>query len=86
MPAISSFYGILIQMHYNDHAPPHFHAAYAEYACQVNIRTLKIIHGEFPRRAFALVKTWAEQHRSELLENWELCRKHIPPRTIQPLR
>ncbi|MDD9850361.1 MAG: DUF4160 domain-containing protein [Gammaproteobacteria bacterium] len=54
MPAISSFYGILIQMHYNDHAPPHFHAAYAEYACQVNIRTLKIIHGKFPRRAFAL--------------------------------
>lgn len=25
MPTISTFYGILIQMFWNDHAPPHFH-------------------------------------------------------------
>ena len=30
MPTISAFYGILIQMFWNDHAPPHFHALYAE--------------------------------------------------------
>ncbi|MBI1866105.1 MAG: DUF4160 domain-containing protein [Nitrospirae bacterium] len=28
MPAISTFYGILIQMFWNEHAPPHFHALY----------------------------------------------------------
>jgi hypothetical protein len=27
MPTISAFYGILIRMFYNDHAPPHFHDA-----------------------------------------------------------
>jgi len=26
MPTISVFYGIVIQMFWNDHAPPHFHA------------------------------------------------------------
>jgi Domain of unknown function (DUF4160) len=30
MPRISSFYGILIYMYYNGHAPPHFHAEYEE--------------------------------------------------------
>jgi hypothetical protein len=28
MPTISFFYGIAIQMFWNDHAPPHFHARY----------------------------------------------------------
>ncbi|EGQ63542.1 hypothetical protein GGI1_20074, partial [Acidithiobacillus sp. GGI-221] len=28
MPIISMFYGILIQMFWQDHAPPHFHALY----------------------------------------------------------
>ena len=25
MPEISRFFGIIIQMYYNDHEPPHFH-------------------------------------------------------------
>jgi hypothetical protein len=28
MPTISYFYGIAIQMFWNDHSPPHFHALY----------------------------------------------------------
>ena len=30
MPTICAFYGILIKMYWNDHAPPHFHVDYAE--------------------------------------------------------
>jgi len=26
MPRISTFYGIVIAIYYDDHAPPHFHA------------------------------------------------------------
>ena len=26
MPTISAFFGIVIQMFWNEHAPPHFHA------------------------------------------------------------
>ncbi len=28
MPEVSRFFGIVIMMYYNDHAPPHFHARY----------------------------------------------------------
>jgi hypothetical protein len=64
MPTISSFYGILIQMFWRDHAPPHFHALYAEHEAQINIRTLEVIEGDLPKRALALVLEWAAEHRS----------------------
>jgi Domain of unknown function (DUF4160) len=28
MPIISTFFGIVIRMYYQEHAPPHFHAEY----------------------------------------------------------
>ncbi len=59
MPTISAFYVVLIQMFWRDHAPPHFHALYAEYEALVDIRTLEVIEGELPRRALALVLEWA---------------------------
>ena len=31
MPTIAQFYGIIIRMFFNDHAPPHFHASYGEH-------------------------------------------------------
>ncbi len=55
MPTISSFYGILIQMFWRDHAPPHFHALYAEHEPQIDIRTLEVLEGGLPKRALALV-------------------------------
>ncbi|MFM7008591.1 MAG: DUF4160 domain-containing protein [Betaproteobacteria bacterium] len=51
MPTISSFYGILIRMFFNDHAPPHFHVEYAEFKATVNIITLEVSYGTLPRRA-----------------------------------
>lgn len=38
MPTISMFYGILIQMYWDEHAPPHFHATYGEFKATVDIR------------------------------------------------
>jgi hypothetical protein len=43
MPTISTFYGILIQMFWQEHAPPHFHALYAEYEALFDIKTLEIL-------------------------------------------
>ncbi len=48
MRTISSFYGILIQMCWRDHAPPHFHALYAEHEAQIDIRTFEVIEAIFP--------------------------------------
>jgi Domain of unknown function (DUF4160) len=39
LPTISTFYGILIQMFFADHAPPHFHARYAGHEALFDIGT-----------------------------------------------
>jgi hypothetical protein len=85
MPTICTFYGILIQMFWRDHAPPHFHALYAEHEAVIDIHTLEIMEGGMPRRALALVLEWAQEHRVELMENWQLCERNQLPRKIQPL-
>jgi len=86
VPTISTFYGILIQMFWNDHAPPHFHALYAEHEVLIDINTLAVIEGVMPRRALALVLEWASEHREELLEDWKLCEQNQSPKKISPLQ
>ena len=85
MPTISSFYGIVIRMYYDDHPPPHFHAYYAEYNAKLAIKTLEMEEGLLPRRALALALEWASQHREELLENWRLAEAHRPLNPIESL-
>lgn len=85
MPIVSRFFGIVIRMFFNEHAPPHFHAEYAEYRAIIGIRTLDVIDGKLPRRALELVLDWAELHREELLRDWDLCQKHESPADIDPL-
>ena len=79
MPTISMFHGVVIQMFWNDHAPPHFHALYGEYEAIVSIETLRVLRGGLPRRALALVLG------VELMENWDRCRLLEMPTKIEPL-
>ena len=85
MPTISQFFGIVIQMFWREHAPPHFHALYAEHEALIEIRTLDVIGGKLPRRAMALVLEWAALHRVELMEDWDLCQAKQTPKKIIPL-
>lgn len=86
MPTISAFYGILIKMFFVDHAPPHFHVVYAEYEASIDIQKLQIIEGQLPRRALELVLDWAELHKKELTECWNLCQSKQQPKKIEPLK
>jgi Domain of unknown function (DUF4160) len=85
MPTISSFYGILIRMFFNDHAPPHFHARYGEFEATIDIETLQVLQGGLPSRALSLVNDWAMMHRAELRADWQLCRENAQPSKIDPL-
>ena len=85
MPRISEFYGIIIEMYWSDHNPPHFHAKYAEHRAEIDIRTLEILRGRLPTKATGLVNEWAELHRKELLAQWERARNHQPLEKIEPL-
>jgi hypothetical protein len=71
MPVISSFYGILIKMYFGDHAPPHFHAEYAEFVAQVSINDFAVIEGYLPPKALGLGVEWASIHKNELIKNWQ---------------
>lgn len=86
MPTISTFYGIIIQMFWSEHPPAHFHALYAEFEAIVDIKTLEVIKGSMPKRALALVLEWANEHRTELLEDWKLCEQRKSPKKISPLQ
>jgi len=46
MPEISRFFGIIIRMYFNDHAPPHFHAHYGEHQVEITIETFEILKGK----------------------------------------
>lgn len=85
MPTISTFYGIVIQMYWDDHLPPHFHALYAEHEVLLEIDSLRAYRGSLPKRAMRLVIEWAKEHRTELMENWNLCARDQSPRKIRPL-
>ena len=63
MPTISEFFGILILMYYNDHAPPHFHARYGEHEALLRIDPLRILKGYLPPKALSLVIEWAMIHQ-----------------------
>ena len=86
MPGISSFYGIVIWMYWNEgvHARPHFHARYAGHAASIDL-TGELIAGTLPRRAHALAAEWAALHHDELLANWERARREEPLEPIEPL-
>ena len=86
MPTISRFYGIVIGMFFDEHAPPHFHVKYAEYEASIDIRNFSVLRGKLPPKALSLVVEWASLHQEELLEDWELAERHKDLKAIDPLR
>jgi hypothetical protein len=70
MPEISRFYGIIIYMFFNDHAPPHFKAKYGEFEANFLIENGSLLNGDFPIGKAKLVSAWAEIHKEELVEMW----------------
>jgi len=70
MPEISRFFGIIIFMYFDEHNPPHFHVRYNEERAVISINELKLTQGKLSKRALALVLEWANEHRDDLIANW----------------
>jgi hypothetical protein len=85
VPEISRFFGIIITMYYNDHAPPHFHVRYGQQKALIAIETLAILEGNLKPRTLGLVIEWAAQHQAELMQDWQLARQNAPLEPIEPL-
>jgi hypothetical protein len=58
MPTIAIFYGIVIQMYWRDHAPPHIHAMYQGFEALIAIESGKVIGGKLPPNALRMVRQW----------------------------
>jgi len=85
LPEISRFFGIIIAMFYNDHAPPHFHVRYGQEKAIVDIENLTVLAGSLSPRVLGLVIEWAARHRDALHANWIRARDHEPLLPIAPL-
>ena len=85
MPEICRFYGIVIQMYFNDHAPAHFHARYGNDRAVVCIDPPAVLHGRLPTRAQSMVVEWTKLHQQELGEAWGRAQRLESPGKIAPL-
>lgn len=85
MPELSRFLGIVIQMYFNEHNPPHFHVKYDDFRAAIDIRNLSVIDGKLPARVLSLVVEWASLHQEELLANWDEIIATGKFKKIQPL-
>jgi hypothetical protein len=85
MPEISRFLGIVIQMFFDDHNPPHFHARYGEKKGTFDIQTLNMLEGDLPIKVRNLIIEWADLNKAALLENWNLTQNGKQPFKINPL-
>jgi len=85
MPEISRFFGIVIRMYFDDHQPPHFHAAYGDREALIGVVPVRLLGGSLPSRGLALVIEWATLHQAELLENWHRLHSEEPPVPIAAL-
>lgn len=85
MPELSRFFGIIIAMYYNDHAPPHFHARYGSDQAVIRIDNGQVMDGFLSARALRLVEEWRLLHEEELLGDWALAQNRQPLTRIEPL-
>ena len=89
MPTISLFYGIIIQMFFNDtqrHHMPHIHVEYRDMEAVIAIPSGNLIEGEIPPRKLKLVQAWIEIHQEDLMADWVLASRGEPVFKIDPLR
>lgn len=85
MPELARFYGIVIQMYFGDHPPPHFHAIYGGHKAVIDIESLALVEGHLPPRARGLVIEWATIHQAELREAFRKAEALEAPDKIAPL-
>ena len=85
MPIIAYFYGISIQMFYEDHPPPHIHARYNEFKARYDIASGALLSGMLPKQAHRLVRDWIAQRKDALAANWRRMENGEPMEYIEGL-
>jgi len=85
MPEIARFNGVVIQMFWRDHEPPHFHVRFGGARARVDIGTGRTTGDAIPRHIARMLREWELARRDELIDNWRRARRGEEPHTIDPL-
>jgi hypothetical protein len=84
MPVISTFFGIVVRMFYQEHGVPHFHAEYQGQQATFTFDGEVLAGSISSRTALRLIKEWSLANRAQLDANWLKARcgetlERIPP-------
>jgi len=60
------------------------HVAYGEHEAMIEIESGRV-RGAFPPRALGMALEWTCLRHHDLLEDWDLVRRHLVPKPIAPL-
>ncbi|MGN1296936.1 MAG: DUF4160 domain-containing protein [Clostridia bacterium] len=88
MPVISQFYGIVVQMFFNEdgkHHEKHIHVRYNEQEAVYDLNG-KILEGQIPYKKKKLVEAWISIHQEELESLWVLIHEQGEFFKIEPLK
>jgi hypothetical protein len=85
MPVVSTFFGIVIRMFYQEHGVAHFHAEYQGERATFTFDGKALAGTIRSRTARRLIEDWARSHQQELDRNWERIKTGDPLERIEPL-
>lgn len=77
MPTIFSTNGIVMQVFFVDHAPPHIHVLYGSYEAVVDHHAFHVLEGSLPPHAMALLQDIVDDSGKELEDGLERIARHI---------
>lgn len=81
---LSLFYGIAIEMGFEDEEPSHIHANYDGKEVKVALDN-RVLGGGLPPIGMEMIHEWISKHQEELQEAWRRCSRREYPLPILPL-
>jgi hypothetical protein len=85
VPVISTFFGIVIRMFYQDHEPAHFHAEHQGQQAKFALDGKLMVGNIRSKTALRLIEQWAVLHRGDLEANWARMKAGRTLERIAPL-
>lgn len=77
MPTIFSKHGIVIQVFFVDHAPPHVHVLYGTHEAVLDHHALNVLEGSLPPEAMAAVQDIVDSEGKDAEGGLDIIRNHI---------
>jgi hypothetical protein len=85
VPVVSTFFGIVIRMFYQEHGIPHFHAEYHGQQATFAFGGELLAGSLRSRTALRLIADWANAHGEQLEANWRRAKLGEALERIEPL-